>query len=268
VNASGVAIAYNITGAGPAVACIQGVGVAGSGWRPQVAALARQHSVITFDHRGLGASGTGPAPLTIGQMADDLIAILDAERIERAHLVGHSMGGLVALQVALARRERVRSLSLLCTFADGAAPGRLSWRMVVLGLRSRVGTKVMRRHGMMRMIMPPGYLRRVDGAALGRELSELFGRDLADQPPIVGMQLRAMARVNLTPQLRELGGIPTLVISATHDPIAPPSLGRAIADGIEGARFVEVHDASHALPIQSPDQINTLLVEHLEASAR
>lgn len=264
LTAGGVDLAYQLAGRGPAVICIQGVGVIGHGWSPQAEVLARRYQVITFDNRGIGRSGAGAPPLTIEAMASDVLAILDAEHVERAHVIGHSLGGLVAQHVALTAPRRVRSLALLCTFADGAAPGKLSFRMAALGLRTRVGTRAMRRNGMMRLIMPSEYLRHVDRAALAERLQKLFGRDLADQPPIVSAQLSAMAKYSALTRLGEIQGIPTLVASGAHDPIAPPHLGRAIAAGIPRSRLVEFPEASHALPIQLPDEVNAMLLEHLE----
>jgi pimeloyl-ACP methyl ester carboxylesterase len=75
-------------------------------------------------------------------------------------------------------------------------------------------------------------------------------------------QLGAMKRFDATPRLGELAGIPTLVVSAAHDPIAPPNAGRAIAAGIPAARYVEFADASHGVTIHQAARINGLLLEH------
>ena len=254
---------YSIEGTGPAVLAIQGVGVAGSGWRPQLHALCDRFTIVSFDNCGVGRSERAASPLTIERMADDALAIADAAVIDRFHLMGHSMGGLIAQQIALTGRNRVKSLALLCTVANGADATRLSARMFVLGLRSRIGTPAMRRRAMIDMIMPVDYVRGTDIAMLAKELGELFGRDLCDQPPIVSEQLNAMSRYSAMPRLRELAGIPTLVVSGAHDPIAPPRLGRALASEIAGARFVEFANASHALPIQCADEVNALLLAHL-----
>ncbi len=266
LSVRGARLAYDVVGRGPTVLCIQGVGVAGSGWAPQVAALAETFTVITFDNRGIGRSTMDDGPLTIETMADDAAAILEAERCERAHVIGHSMGGLIAQQLAVTRPGVVRSLALLCTFANGRDATRPSWRMVVLGLRCRVGTRRMRRHGMLAMILPPRYLRHADRDTLAADLAALFGRDLADQPPIVSRQLAAMSRFSALARLPEIHDIPTLVVSATHDPIAPPALGRAIASRVAGARYEEFTEASHAMPIQCADRVNELLRQHLSAA--
>ena len=255
-------------GAGPAVTCIQGVGVAGSGWRPQVTTLANRFRVITFDNRGIGRTPRGSAPLSIQIMASDVWAMLDAQGIGACHVIGHSMGGLIALEAALMAPHRVKSLSLLCTFAHGSAATQLSLRMAILGLRSRVGTRAMRRQGMLRMIFPAAWLRGVDRLALADRLAALFGRDLADSPPIISEQLRAMSSYDARSRLNQLSGIPTLVVSGRHDPIAPATLGRTLADGIAGSRYVEFDDASHALPIQCAGRLNELLLQHLAAAER
>jgi pimeloyl-ACP methyl ester carboxylesterase len=259
-------ISYVSTGAGEVVLLVQGVGVAGDGWRPQVEALTARFRTIAVDNRGVGRSSLGSDPLTIERMASDALVVMDAEAVDRFHLVGHSMGGLIALRIALTARERVRSLSLLCTFADGKDGSGLSPRIFLLGLRTRVGTRSMRRNAMLSMIMPDAYLRTVDRSVLAEELSGLFGRDLAVQPPIVMKQLRAMASYSAAGSLHELRAVPTLVISAAHDPIAPPRLGKALAEGIPGARFLEFAHAGHAAPIQCASEINDLLMDHLSGS--
>ena len=262
------AIGYTVHGNGPAVIAIQGVGVAGCGWRPQIEPLSSFFTIVAPDNCGVGRTSRGAGPLTIGRMAEDVLAIADTEGFSRFHLAGHSMGGLIALHVALTARERTKSLALLCTFANGADATRLSLRMLVLGLRARIGTRAMKRAGMVRMVMPGDYLHGRDVALLARELGELFGRDLGDQPPIVSEQLRAMTQYSAADRLRELSGIPTLVSSGTHDPIAPPRLGSALASGIPGSRFMEFPQASHALPIQCAQEVNALLLEHWTRAER
>jgi pimeloyl-ACP methyl ester carboxylesterase len=124
----------------------------------------------------------------------------------------------------------------------------------------------MRRNAMLDMVMPRDFLRHADRSALARELEALFGHDLADQLPIASAQLRAMSSFSARSRLTELVGIPTLVTSGRHDPIAPPQLGRDIADHIPGARYEEYVDASHALPIQCAGRLNARLLRHLTAA--
>jgi len=227
-----------------------------------VEALADRYTCLTFDNRGMGESQPVGAPVTVEQMAEDAVALLDAEGWGSAHVIGHSLGGLVALELALAARQRVRSLALLCTFASGRDAAPPTPRMIWIGLRTRVGTRRMRRRAFLQLVMSPGTIAEGDVDAMAERLAPLFGHDLADQPPIVGKQLAAMRAYSATPRLGELEGLPSLVVNAVHDPIAPPRAGRVLA-GIPGSRYVELPDASHGVPIQSPGRINALLLDHL-----
>jgi len=260
----GCPLHYTVRGNGPALLFVQGVGVHGEGWRPQIDALAPEHTCIAFDNRGIGGSRPAGQRLSLERMAQDALAILDHARVERAHVVGHSLGGQVALALALAEPRRVASLALLCTFADGRAPAR-GGRMLWLGLRSRVGTARMRRHAFLRIVLPPQLVERGDLDALAAELAPLFGHDLATQPPAAMAQIAAFRRCNLAPRLGELAHIPTLVVSAAHDLITPPQLGKALAAGIPGARYRELADAAHGAPITHAASVNALLREHLAA---
>ena len=263
----GCHLAWEVSGEGPPVLLVQGVGAPGATWRPQVEALQAGWRCLRFDNRGLGASQPAGAAISVEQMAEDALALMDAQGWDSAHLVGHSLGGLVVQHLALVARARARSLALLCTFARGREVTRLTPRMLWLGTRARVGTRAMRRRAFLELILPPELLRGADRDALAARLGSVFGRDLADQPPVVGAQLEALGRYDATPRLGELAGLPTLVVSAAHDPIARPALGRALAAGIPGARYVELPAASHAVPVHDPARINALLLEHLRASA-
>jgi aminoacrylate hydrolase len=261
---SGATIAFERAGTGPAVLLIQGVGVIGRGWQPQVDGLAREYTLFTFDNRGIGRSPMDGNDLSIEAMAQDALAVMDANGVDRFHLVGHSMGGVIALEVALRATTRVRSLCLMNTVVRGRDASGLTLPMIVTGLRTRIGTRAMRRRAFLDLVMPADALARVDRAALCDRLADLFGHDLADQPSIVIPQIRAMARYDARERLAQLAAIPTLVLSAAHDRIAAPASGRALAAAIPGARFVEYADAGHGLPIQHADRINAALREHFK----
>jgi aminoacrylate hydrolase len=260
---AGARIHYSTAGTGPEVLLIQGVGVIGEGWRPQVSALERSFTTISIDNRGIGRSTLGSGVLSIEQMANDALAVADREGADRFHLVGHSMGGIIAQQVALTARARVRSLSLLCTFHKGSQGAAMSPALLWAAIRSRVGTRRMRRRAFVEVVMPSEYLDAVNRDDLCAGLAPLFGRDLAEQPPILMKQLRAMAAFDASSRLSELASIPTLVLSAECDRIARPDYGRALAGAIPGAQYVEVKGAGHAATIQCADRVNDILMSHL-----
>jgi len=255
----GTGLFYELAGEGVPVLFIQGVGVAGDGWKPQTDELSREFSTLRFDNRGLGRNAAMPGPVTVEAMAADARALLDAVGWESAHVVGHSMGGVIAQQLALDAPARVRSLALLCTFCRGKEGARMTPGIVWLGLRTRVGTRRMRRRAMLEMIFPADYLCSVDNDELAARCGALFGRDLADSPPILMKQLRALGAHDISARLGDLAKIPAMVISGEHDPIALPRFGRELAERLGNASFEVIPGVSHAVVIQQAGRINDRL---------
>lgn len=266
VDVDGGRLACWREGAGPPLLLIQGVGVHGDAWRPQVDGLAVRYSCLWFDNRGIGASQPVTGGVSIERMALDTAAILDAARWEDAHVIGHSLGGLVALRLALSSPRRVRSLSLLCTFARGRDAG-ASARMAWIGMRTRIGTRRMRRSAFLEIVAAPAALQNVDRDRMARDLAPAFGHDLADHPPVEMQQLAAMRAVDLTDALASLS-VPTLVVSGAHDPISPPAIGRDLAGRIRNAKYELLADQAHGAPILAAARINAMLLAHLDGVER
>jgi pimeloyl-ACP methyl ester carboxylesterase len=267
VRTSGAAIAYLREGSGPAVLLLQGVGLVGEGWRPQIDGLRDRFTLVAPDNRGIGGSTILDGRLTIESMAADALAVMDAAGFERFHVAGHSMGGVIAQALAVQVPERVASLALLCTFARGRQGATLTLPLLLTALRTRIGTRAMRRSAFLEIVMPAGYLQGVDRAQLAEALRPLFGHDLAEQPAVAMKQLRAMSRFDARDRLGSLGRIPTLVVSAAFDRIARPAFGRDLARAIPSARYVEIPEAAHGVTIQHADEINALLAGHFAGAS-
>jgi len=259
---AGCPLHYDVRGEGPPVVMIHGVGIHASGSDPQTKRLADRYTCLSFDNRGIGRSVPRGEALSVDRMARDTLALMDGLGWASAHIVGHSLGGLVAQYLALTARDRVKSLALLCTFSRGKDATRMSTRMMWTGIRTVVGTRRSRAHAYLEIVMPPGVLKRGNLDRLAEDVGRVIGHDLADQPPITMQQMRAMRACDVTPRLAELAGIPTLVMSADHDPVAPPQIGRALAAAIPGARFVEIDGAAHGVTMQCADRVTALLAEH------
>lgn len=258
-----VPLSYEVIGQGVPLVFIQGIGVAGSGWRPQIDALQDTFTCLSFDNRGLRNSTPCKGAVTVEAMAEDTLALMDHLGWDGAHVVGHSMGGPTAVQLALNHPTRVRSLSLMCTFARGSDGAKLTAWVLWMTLRTRIGTRAMRRRAFLEMLYPPAYLATQDQDALAAKIAPVIGRDLAVQPPILMKQLQALSRHDVYGRLGELANIPTWVISGAHDKIARPDSGRGLAEAIPGAIFEVVEDASHGLPIHLVDRVNTKLRDFL-----
>ncbi len=261
----GCRLAYRIDGSGPPLVMIQGVGAYGTVVNPQIELLSKHYTCLSFDNRGIGASQPSGRKLSAEQMSNDVTALIDHQHWDSAHLVGHSFGGLIAMQFAASHKRRVRSLSLLCSFARGADISWLSLNMMRILLRLRFGSRQVRRFAFMELVVPRGHPD-LESPALAGRLSAIVGHDIADMPRITGQQLRAMRKADVSPKLGELAGIPSLVINGEHDRIARPELGRAVAAGIPHARYIEIPRAAHAFPVLDPQRCAELLLEHLSVA--
>lgn len=260
----GCELAYWTRGDGPPVFFIQGTGLHGNGWLPQIESLSADHTCVWFDNRGMGLSHPpGSAAITVEQMASDALTVLDAARLQQVHVVGHSLGGCIAIELALSQPERVRSLSLLCTSADGPGLVRLDGETVWRGLRMQIGTLSSRRRAFLELVLTRAEQHSGDSDRIARELEPLFGHDLALTPAIVLKQVQAMRRWNALERAAALRGIPTLVVGAAQDRIARPELVRETAAAIPGAKLVELPDAAHGVTVRAPRVINDLLREHI-----
>jgi pimeloyl-ACP methyl ester carboxylesterase len=263
VEHHGCRLSCQVAGDGPPVVLIQGSGLHGSGWDPQVHDLCAAYRCLTFDNRGIGQCRPAGCAITIEQMAEDVLALMDAQGWASAHVVGHSMGGLIAQHLAWSSPSRVRSLALLCTFANGADATRLSWDMFWTGLRTYVGTRAMRRRAFVELVLPPGLN---DREAWAARLAPIFGHDLADQPRVVMKQLAAMRAYDATPRLPALAGVPTLIVGARHDRIATRDIVQGLAGHLPHGHVVEFDEAAHGVTIQCAERVNQLLREHFKRS--
>ena len=179
---------------------IQGVGVyGGTGWNPLIDLLEKEYTCLSFDNRGMGESQPAADHLTVDQMAADAIALMDHVGWSSAHIVGHSLGGLIALQMAVREKSRVRSLSILNSFPTGTHATRLTLQMIWIGLRIKLGTRRMRRRAFMELVLPPGHPG--DREAIAEHMSRVFGHDIADSPPVVDDLLKDMSGHDVKPKL-------------------------------------------------------------------
>jgi pimeloyl-ACP methyl ester carboxylesterase len=254
IDTPGASLLYSRSGDGPPVLLIQGVGVVGNGWTPQVEGLRGRFTLVSFDNRGIGASVNRDGRLTINEMAADALAILDAEGIDRVHVAGHSMGGVIAQALALRAPARIKSLAFLCTFAKGKDGSKITLPMLATALRMRIGTRAMRRDAFLELIMPKRYLQQIERPALAARLAPLFGHDLAEQPPIVMKQLGAMSKYDAGARLagRLLRGRVFLPGVAESDNAATGVPSTTYINDINGSGSTLVSDANTNYMVWSP----------------
>lgn len=258
-------VAYADVGNGSPVLFIAGTGMHGNGWLPQVNAVVHLHRCIWFDHRGTGSSRDPVNEVSVASMADDALTVLNAAAVsEPVHVVGHSLGGLVALHFAMTHPRRVRSLALLCTAARGKGLTSLPWASWMLAARMGMGTFRSRRNAFLKLVVPDALLTKPDLTAM--QLAPYFGHDLVHLPKVASKQLSALSAYDATPNLQDLPVVPTLILSAELDRIARPALSEPLRAGLPHATSVVVEDHGHAVPVYAPHVVSAPLMELLSGA--
>lgn len=244
-------------GTGDAIVFLHGLGSCGQDWLLQMPVLANTFYVIAPDLRGHGESAAPQGRVRVADLAGDVTGIMDALGVERAHMVGLSLGGCVAQQIALDCPARVRSLTLVNTFArldSGELRTALlvALRMVILGL---AGLPTQARFVAARLFPKP------EQAPLRQIAAQ---RIAANDPATYRQMLIAIKRFDVRGRLGEIR-CPTLVIAGDRDTTVPLRAERFLAEHIPGARLEIVADSGHATPVDQPDAFNELLTRFLQS---
>jgi aminoacrylate hydrolase len=254
-------IAYRVDGAhGTPVLMIMGLAMRGVVWRPQVEALSPHHRVVTFDNRGVGGSDLPEGPLTIREMAGDALRLADELSLSRFHLVGVSMGGMIAQETALANPARVKSLTLIATHAGGRGY-RLPHRE---GLESFLRVNLAsdrdeRVAALARLLYPPDFLESVDRALLEERMRERTSVRVPRRT--MAAHLSAVFRHRTDDRLPLLD-VPTMVIKPGRDVLIRPGESDRLKALLPNANLVVFEDAGHGVTFQRADALNARLLEH------
>ncbi len=251
-SVNGIEIEYDVQGrdGAPWVVLVHGFPFARATWAEQVAALAPDFRVLTYDLRGLGESGLGPVPQPLESYVDDLLGLMDALGIARAGLAGLSMGGYIALRAVERAPQRFWALALCDTRAEADGnEGKLGRAAGIQKLHRGDSAAFVR--GLL-----PKLLLRPESAA-GRALEALMLRNGA-----AGMAnaLAAMqGRTDTTDALAAFD-LPALVLVGSDDAFVPLDVARALAERIRGARLEVLDDAGHVSNLEAPAAFNAALI--------
>jgi pimeloyl-ACP methyl ester carboxylesterase len=235
-------------GEGPPVLLIMGLGMTATGWWRTVPVLAEAGlRVIAFDNRGVGRSERPPGPYTVAQMAQDAVSVLDAAGIDRAHVYGISLGGMIAQEVALRYPERVDALVLGATTAGGAnfVPAADDVNAVVQ-LRARMTAEYA-----VWASVPLNYAartRREGGERIADDIAQRL-RFPVEQEYYAAQLAAAHGHVADVVAIRA----PTLVVHGTEDVLIPPANGEKLAAAIPGAELALWPDAAHLYFTDEPE---------------
>jgi 3-oxoadipate enol-lactonase len=259
----GTVIHYRTWGARdrPALLLIQGLGCDAHGWSLQRLAFARQYHCIALDNRGVGGSDAPPGPYSIEQMARDARDVLDAEAVERAHVMGLSMGGVVSQLFAIKYPKRVRTLQLVAT-----AGRHHGWRIELLAQWQYLAV----RFGMSSVAsaVTPWFI--------GQRARDLFGGGLAlVVRAILPRSSRAFASqieaiLEVPDELRRYHAdisSPTQIIVGELDSLTPPADSRELASRVPRSELQVLGGVGHALIAEAPQRFNRTVLRFLESHA-
>jgi 3-oxoadipate enol-lactonase len=252
-TSDGVGLAVEVAGAGPGLVLVHGFGGAKEDFADHVPALARDHTVVIFDHRGHGESDkpTDRNAYSVDRLATDILEVADACGLERFRLLGHSMGGMVGRNVPLREPARVEAFIMMDT-SPGPIPGfdptLMDAAAEVAFTRGKDALKELL--DLVPVLETPAYQRTLEERPGYREFTEKKWDDLSE------IMWGAMA-VALAYQSDDLAALaatvdcPTLVIVGAQDkPFLEPS--QQMADAIEGAQLVIIPDAGHSPQFENP----------------
>jgi 3-oxoadipate enol-lactonase len=267
----GINIYYKVHGHGEPLVLIMGLAGIQKAWIFQIRAFKKYYQVITFDNREVGKTDKSSEPCTIKMMAEDTIGLMDYLRVDKAHILGISLGGMIAQEIAINYPERVRKLILASTTAGGEeiidSPLELLRAMGLKGDYSEAD-------------MSGIDFRRVDFEKVMRAIVSLsYNKRLFRTVfvPLSKTHIKSIGLSNLMAQFEatrthntldrlHLIEAPTLVITGTRDRLVPPHSSEVIASRIPHAKLVKVEGGSHSLFMEMRGRFNKEVLDFLRSS--
>jgi pimeloyl-ACP methyl ester carboxylesterase len=243
-----------------------GLGGTKEAWVPQIRAFKRYYQVIAFDNRGVGRTGMAEEPFTVENMAEDTLALLDHLGIDSAHILGYSLGGMVAQVIAIDYPERVKKLILVSTVAVGDEPDPST-----SGIPKALGLEPSDVEQALKSIDVERLLAAVFDLSFNRWttriLMRLFARRFAGVVGLEGVtaQLTAAASVNTLDRLDSIRA-DTLVLTGAADRLVYPSASRVLASRIPHAKLVMIKGGSHAFAIEMRRRFNRAVLDFLNGN--
>ena len=241
---------------------IQGMGGTHLSWGDEfLDALGDGLELISYDHRSTGRSQRNDGELSIVQLADDAAELLDALELESAHVVGISMGGMVAQELVLRHPARVRTLTLGCTWPGGPEierPDPELWRETLEAQASGDRDRERALRASFALNLSPGWTAEKEHYDPFRAM--VLALPVA--PAVIGRQLEAVLGFDTSARLDEIEAS-TLVLHGTEDKVIPPANAELLAGGIAGARLERLDGAGHMFWWEQPQRSAELVRAHV-----
>jgi aminoacrylate hydrolase len=245
----------------PTVLLSAGLGGTAGYWAPQLAALKTRYRIVAYDQAGTGRNKRDlPDDHSIAAMADEVLAVMDATNSDTAHFVGHALGGLVGLDLAVRRPDRLRSLTVVNGWAAAHAHTKRCFELRLMLLKHEGPAAYVRAQPI--FLYPADWLAKNAERAVQEEAHGLNGFQGADT---LKRRIAALLAFDATPHLAHLR-TPTLISAARDDVLVPCSMSEQLAAAIPGARLDIAPWGAHAINVTQPDAFNAMLVKFFDAS--
>jgi aminoacrylate hydrolase len=254
-------IYYESFGAGPPLLLVPGLGGTGNYWRPQIAEFSRHFRVIVHDHRGTGESTRSDIAYSVDQMTRDLLMLMDAIGVERAHLVGHSTGGAIGQTMAIEHPERLDRLVLYATWTScDPFMRRIFETRKTLLLDSGVEAYI---KATPIFLFPDWWINQNAAALTAADRDLVAGFPSAE---IAASRCDAVMNFNRAAELDRIRS-DTLVICARDDFLTPSYFSVELSEGVPGAKLKLLPRGGHCVSQTCPEEFNSAVLEFLLAKA-
>ena len=244
----------------PTVLLSSGLGGTAGYWTPQLAALKARYRVVAYDQAGTGRNKRDlPDDHSIAAMADEALAVMDATETDTAHFVGHALGGLVGLDLAVRHPDRLRSLTVVNGWMAAHAHTKRCFELRLLLLKHEGPAAYVRAQPI--FLYPADWLAKNAERAAQEEAHGLAGFQGADT---LRRRIAALLAFDATPHLASLR-TPTLISAARDDVLVPCSMSEQLAASIPGATLDVAPWGAHAINVTQPDAFNATLIAFLDS---
>jgi 3-oxoadipate enol-lactonase len=263
-RAGEIELSYERSGEGPPLLLIMGMSGTKHHWGERVLEeLRRDFDTIAYDHRDAGDSTKTGKPFTIAQLAEDVAGLMEALQVDSAHVMGISMGGMVAQELVLGQPERVRSLTLGCTYCGGEGSLLTSesvMRRLAEGMFSGDRERAIRTAW--EVNVSPSFAADEDVYARFLQNGLRYGVPV----PVIMEQMRAITEHDTSARLADVR-VPTLVMHGTLDQMLPVENGEMIAGLVPDARLEILDGIGHMFFLEEPEHSARLVREHAAVNA-
>ena len=264
VKVGGIELYYEELGSGYPLLLIMGLAADSQAWLFQVPDLAPHYRTITFDNRGVGRSAKPAGPYSIAGMADDAAGLLDHLGVDRAHVVGVSMGGMIAQELVLRHSGRVRGLVLACTFPEPDEAVHKQREASITRLGGAVGSNGESSLDLgsidpfmfLQQMLPTVFNQAFIETELPKILQVFSGSlQWGFSMDAILCQVAAVMGHRVTDRLHQIKA-PTLVITGDADRLISPANSDILAGAIPSAKLVKIPGGSHGFNFETPDVFN------------